>query len=111
MNLVNSLVIASIPFICAGLILTLIQLRRGTYRFTVTKRLLWVIVSCAICTIPMGCVVWEPGFCQALPFQVELFFVGYVGSSLLLICAPTLGGYLVGQMLAAITHDIKARLD
>lgn len=108
--MIENFVIASIPFICAGTILTFIQLRRGTYRFTLTKRLLLVLVGCAICTIPMGCMVWDQGFCEALPFQVELFFVGYVGSSLLLICVPTLGGYLVGQVLAAFAHSIKARV-
>ena len=107
--MIDIFVIASIPFIIAGSIFTFIQLKRSTYRVAVTKYLLLALAACALCSIPMSCMIWENGFCEALPFQMELFFIGYVGVSFFLIAAPTLGGWLIGQGIAALLYRIKVR--
>ncbi len=109
--MIDNFAIASIPFIAAGAVFTFIQFNRGTYRFTITKRILLILATCAAFSLPMSCAIWNNPVCENMPFQMELFFLGYVGLSSLLICAPTLGGWLVGQAIAAMAHGVKTRLD
>jgi len=107
---IDNLLIASIPFAIAGAIVTYVQLNRGTYRFVVTKRLMFILAVCAIATTPLSCMIWEWRSCSYLPLQTELFFLGYFGASLFLICAPTLGGYVLGQGAGALMQSITTRI-
>jgi len=103
--MIDTFLISSLPFILAGTIFTFIQLKNRSYDAMLTKCLALVLLVCLASTLPMSCMIWENRVCDVLPFQMELFFIGYIGMSLALIATPT----LIGQAIAAPAHRINMR--